>query len=90
MYRREVLDRVIPVVEELIRTGVAEGYFRQVDPHLTIRSIVGPIVLHMLMAEIFGIMPAAGLSIDRLVDNHLTILFDGLSVPQGERRFMAS
>jgi AcrR family transcriptional regulator len=90
MYRREVLDRVTPVVEELIRVGVAEGYFRPVDPHLTIRSIVGPIVLHMLMAEIFGIMPADGLSVDRLIDNHLTILFDGLSAPQGERRFMAS
>jgi AcrR family transcriptional regulator len=90
MYRREVLDRVIPVVEQLIRNGVAEGYFRAVDPNLTIRSIVGPIVLHMLMAEIFAIMPSDGLSIDRLIDNHLTILFDGLSAPQSDRRFMAT
>ena len=28
MYRREVLDRVIPVVERLIRNGIEEGYFR--------------------------------------------------------------
>ena len=90
MYRREVLDRVIPVVEQLIRNGITEGYFRPVDPNLTLRSIIGPIVLHMLMAEIFGIMPEAGLSIDKLIDNHLTILFDGLSAPQDDRRFMAS
>ncbi|MEO6015041.1 MAG: TetR/AcrR family transcriptional regulator [Devosia sp.] len=89
VYRREVLDRVIPVVEQLIKTGIEEGYFRPVDPHLTIRSIVGPIVLHMLMAEIFGIMPEEGLSVDKLVDNHLTILFDGLSAKQSDRRFMA-
>lgn len=90
MYRREVLDRVLPVVEQLLRNGINEGYFRPVDPHLTVRSIVGPIVLHMLMAEIFGIMPADGLAVDRLIDNHLTILFDGLSAPQSDRRFMAS
>jgi len=90
MYREAVLDRVMPVVERLIRNGIEEGYFRQVDPELTLRSIVGPIVLHLLMAEIFGIMPAGGLSIERLIDNHLTILFDGLSAPQRERRFMAT
>jgi AcrR family transcriptional regulator len=90
MYRREVLDRIIPVVRRIIGTAVHEGYFRAVDPDLTLRSIIGPIVLHMLIAEIFGIMPAGGLSIDRLIDNHLTILFDGLSAPQRERRFMAT
>jgi AcrR family transcriptional regulator len=90
MYREAVLDRVMPVVERLIRNGIEEGYFRQVDPELTLRSIVGPIVLHLLIAEIFGITPAGGLSIERLIDNHLTILFDGLSAPQRERRFMTT
>ena len=90
MYRREVLDRVIPVVEQLIRNGIAEGYLRPVDPELTIRSIIGPIMLHMLMAEVFAIAPADGLAVDRLVDNHLSILFDGLSAPQSDRRFMAT
>jgi len=90
MYREAVLDRVMPVVERLIRNGIEEGYFREVDPELTLRSIVGPIVLHLLIAEIFGIMPAGGLSIERLIDNHLTILFDGLSAPQRERRCMAT
>ncbi|MBI4920695.1 MAG: TetR/AcrR family transcriptional regulator [Devosia nanyangense] len=90
MYRREVLDRVVPAVQALIANGIAEGYLRPVDPELTVRSIVGPIMLHMLMAEIFGMTPAGGLSLDRLVDNHLTILFDGLSAPASDRRFMAT
>ncbi|MDB5541870.1 MAG: TetR family transcriptional regulator [Devosia sp.] len=83
MYRREVLDRVIPVVEGLIRKGIDEGYLRPVDPSLTIRSIIGPLMLHVALAEVFGIMPEGGMSFDKLVDNHLTILFDGLSVPSG-------
>jgi AcrR family transcriptional regulator len=90
MYRREVLDRVIPAVTQLIRNGIAEGYLRPVDPELTIRSIIGPLALHMLMSELFGITPEGGLGMDRLIDNHLSILFDGLSARASERRFMAS
>lgn len=90
MYRREVLDRVIPAVQRLVANGIEAGYFRPVDPELTLRSIIGPLVLHMLISEIFGMRPAGGLSMDRLIDNHLTILFDGLSVAQSDRRFMAT
>lgn len=90
MYRREVLDRAIPVVESVIRRGIDRGYLRQVDPQLTIRSIVGPVMLHILLAELFGITPAGGLGLDRLVENHLTILFDGLSVPEGAKTWTSS
>ena len=90
LYRREVLDHIIPAVEQLVARGVAEGYFRPVDPNLTIRSIIGPLIVHMLMAEVFGIVPEGGLGIDRLVDNHLDILFDGLSAPASDKRFMAT
>lgn len=90
MYRREVLDRVLPVVTRLLRTGIEEGHLRPVDPELTIRSIVGPIMLHILLDEVFGIHPADGLALDRLIENHITILFDGLSAPKSDKRFMAT
>jgi AcrR family transcriptional regulator len=90
MYRREVLDHVIPAIEGLIRNGIDQGYFRQVDPHLTIRSIIGPLMLHIAMAEIFGIMPEGGMSFDKMIDNHLTILFDGLSAPPSARQWSSS
>ena len=90
MYRAEVLDKVIPVIIGLLRTGIAEGYLRPVDPELTIRSIIGPIMLHILLDEVFGIRPDDGLALDRLIDNHLTILFDGLSAPASNKRFMAT
>ncbi|MEP7241485.1 MAG: TetR/AcrR family transcriptional regulator [Devosia sp.] len=90
MYRTEVLDKVIPMVSGLIRTGIAEGYLRPVDPELTLRSIIGPIMLHILLDEVFGIHPPDGLALDRLIDNHLTILFDGLSAPKSDKRFMAT
>lgn len=90
MYRTEVLDKVIPVVIGLIRKGVEQGYLRQVDPELTVRSIIGPLLLHLVMAEIFGIQPEGGLHFDRLVDNHLSILFDGLSAPPSAKAWSSS
>jgi len=90
MYRREVIDRVVPAIETLVRNGMRDGYFRALDPEMTLRSIVGPIIAHMLIAELFGIRPQGGLEIDRLVDNHLAILFDGLSAPRSDRRFMST
>lgn len=84
MYRAEVIDRVIPVIEGLIRKGIAQGYLRPVDPNLTIRSIIGPLLLHVAMAEVFGILPeGGGMQFDRLVENHLGILFDGLAARPG-------
>ncbi len=81
---------VIPLITGLLRTGIAEGYVRPVDPELTIRSIIGPIMLHILLDEVFGVRPADGLALDRLIENHLTILFDGLRQPQSNKRFMAT
>jgi AcrR family transcriptional regulator len=90
MYRREVLDQVMPVLIGLIRKGIDQGYLRQVDPELTLRSIVGPVLAHLAMSELFGITPSDGVAIDRLIDNHLTILFDGLSAPESGKRWSAS
>ncbi len=83
MYRREVLDRVMPVIEGLIIQGIAEGYFRPVDPRLTIRSIIGPMMLHVVLAEVFAI--GTDISMEQLIDNHITILFDGLSLSPASR-----
>ena len=82
MYREQVLDRVIPALTAMIRQGVEGGHIRPVDPELTVRSVVGPILLHLMLAEVFDIRPSDGSGIDRLIDNHLTILFAGLE-PEG-------
>jgi len=85
MYRDQVLNNILPVFENMIKKGVEAGYFRKVDPELTIRSIMGPVITHLLLAEIFSIEPRDGLALERLIKNHLTILFDGLSLSEGGR-----
>lgn len=83
LYRRELLDHAIPMLEGLIARGIANGYLRPVDPGLTVRSIIGPFIAHLMLAEVFGIVPPDGLALERLVKNHLGILFDGLSLSGG-------
>ena len=85
MYRRAVLDTVLPAAIGLIQAAIASGQMRAVDPELTLRTVMGPVVLHILLSEVFGIRPAGGLAIDRLVDNHLDILLNGLFTPEAPR-----
>lgn len=80
-YREQVLDLVLPVLVGMIEKGMNEGYFRELDAEMAARSVMGPLIMHLLLAEIFHVVPADGLSFDRLVDTHLHILFDGLSAP---------
>lgn len=78
LYRRDVLGRMIPALEGLIRQGVEGGHIRPVDPELTVRSLIGPIIVHVIMAEMFGVAPEGGLGLDKLIANHKAILFAGL------------
>ena len=39
---------------------------------------------------VFGITPEGGLNFDKMVENHLTILFDGLSAPPSAKQWSAS
>lgn len=82
-YREAVLDMAIPAVEGLIAQGVARGELRPVDPEMTVRSLMGPIVIHVMLAEIFGVSPKGGLDLQRLIDNHIDILLNGLFAAPG-------
>lgn len=85
IYRRNVLDRMIPAMTTVLARAAQDGHIRPIDPELTVRSIVGPILAHVLLDEIFGIRAKGDASLTRLVDNHLTILFAGLEPEEQPR-----
>ncbi|WP_338722353.1 TetR/AcrR family transcriptional regulator [Devosia sp. XK-2] len=84
IYRRDVLDLAIPTLTGLVERGIASGHLRPLDPELTVRSIIGPVIAHLMLSEVFGIRPEGKLSFDRLMENHLNILFDGISAQKAE------
>ncbi|MCE6953051.1 TetR/AcrR family transcriptional regulator [Cereibacter sphaeroides] len=75
MYRAEVLEKVLPALRGLIAQGVEGGHVRPVDPDLAVRSIVGPIFVHLLLSHVFGIGEPR---LDALLETHLAILCAGL------------
>lgn len=79
MYRREVIDKVRPALERLLAHGMASGQLRQIDPEMAIRSLIGPLLAHVALSELFDVRPAEGLAIERLLQSHLDILFYGIS-----------
>ena len=78
MYRRNVIDRVLPPMVKLIEHQIALGRFKPVNAELAIRSIIGPIVAHMVIAEVFHMVPEGGMQMDRLVEQHIEIFFNGI------------
>ena len=42
--------------------------------------------MHLMMAEIFGLVPAGGLDLPRLVESHIDILYNGLLTEEGRRK----
>ncbi len=78
VYREEVVSRMMPAMSRLFERAQTAGLIRKTDPEMTVRCVVGPILTHILLDEIFDIRPADGLAIDRMVETHLAILFAGL------------
>ncbi len=83
IYRDEVLSHVLPALSGFLDRARRSGRIRNVDPEMTVRTIVGAVIAHVLMAKVFGLEPEGGLALDRLVENHLDIVFNGLE-PTGE------
>lgn len=80
MYREEVLDRGLALMEQLVRHGVERGVFRQVEPRLAVRNIIGPVLAQMLLSSVFKIGETGPDAADKFVDSHMDILFNGLLV----------
>ncbi len=83
MFRRSVLDRALPALSALIAQGAASGHIRAVDPELTTRTIMGPLIAHIFLADIFSVGNAEPATLRRLADNHLSIVFAGLEPHKG-------
>ena len=78
LYRDEVIELAMPALIGLIKQGIAQGHFVEVDAEMAVRSIVGPILAHVLLFEVFEVGSKDELALDRLIETHLKVLFNGL------------
>lgn len=81
MYRREVIERSLGALEALIRRGIEQGQFRPVIPGHAVRSIIGPLIAHLLLWRVFGFEDETDVNMETFVESHLDLLFHGLAHP---------
>jgi AcrR family transcriptional regulator len=88
-YLDEVIGRGLPTLEKLIRRGIANGEFRKVDPALTVRSIVGAMLLAGLWRTVFEPIGGEKLDVPALARHHAELMLHALR-PPGDKSSGAS
>lgn len=84
-YRRQVVDKAVLALETIVQRGIDEGVFRPVAPRLAVRNIMGPVLAHVLLGEVFGIDGTAEATPAEFIESHFDILINGLAKPgQGD------
>jgi AcrR family transcriptional regulator len=77
-YLDEVIGRGFPLLEGLIARGIAQGEFRAVDPAMTVRSLVGAMLLAGLWRTVFEPIGAEKLDIEAFARHHADLMLHAL------------
>jgi AcrR family transcriptional regulator len=77
-YLKEVIGRGLPLMEGLIVRGIAQGEFRQVDPGLTVRSLVGAMLLSGVWKTVFEPIGGEKLDVRALARHHADLMLHAL------------
>lgn len=80
MYRTEVVERAIPIAASIIQKGIDSGEFREVNAELAVRSLIGPLMAHIMLAHVLGVGDKSKQGMLELLTSHLDILMQGLEV----------
>ena len=77
-YLTEVIGRGMPLMEGLIARGIAQGEFRKVDPGMTVRSMIGAMLLGGLWHTVFEPIGAEKLDVRALARHHADLMLHAL------------
>jgi AcrR family transcriptional regulator len=77
-YLKEVIGRGLPLFEKLIARGIEQGEFRKVDPALTVRTLVGAMLLGGLWKSVFEPIGGEPLDVRALARHHADLMLHAL------------
>ncbi|GGJ13553.1 TetR/AcrR family transcriptional regulator [Neoroseomonas lacus] len=78
-YRREVVARGLALVAGILEQGMAAGEFRPLDPQLTARLFLAPMVLSALWRATFAAVEDAPLPTESMLGLHLELFLRGIA-----------
>jgi AcrR family transcriptional regulator len=76
-YRTHVVEHARAALESLVRAGIEQGVFRDVDPIAATRAMIGPIFFEAMWTHVLRGESALG-DPQTLVEQHFDILLNGL------------
>jgi AcrR family transcriptional regulator len=77
-YLKNVIGAALPILERLIRRGVAAGEFREVDARLAAKCLMGPMLLSAIWRSVFAPLGAEALDTQALAALHADLFLRGL------------
>lgn len=77
-YLENVINQGLPFFEALIRRGIERGEFRPVDPALTVKGMIAPMLLTAIWRTVFEPIGAAPLDVQAFVRHNQDMLLRGL------------
>jgi AcrR family transcriptional regulator len=80
-YLAEVIGPGLTQLTALVRRGIESGEFRPVDPDLTARSVIAPMLLAVIWRHTFARHAASPSDPGALIRQHRDILLHGLAAP---------
>jgi AcrR family transcriptional regulator len=83
-YLKEVIGRGLPLMEGLLKRGIEQGEFRRVDSFMTVRSIIGPMLLAIIWRSVFEPIGAEKLDGQALARHHADLMLHALRPVAGE------
>jgi AcrR family transcriptional regulator len=83
-YLKEVIGRGLPLMEGLLKRGIEQGEFRRVDSFMTVRSIIGPMLLAIIWRSVFEPIGAEKLDVQALARHHADLMLHALRPVAGE------
>jgi len=82
-YRRQVVDRVLAAIADLLERGHAAGELAVDDPQLTARLVVAPIIFSAIWRVVFETDAESRIDLDALFALHERMLLRALSTGGG-------
>ena len=77
-YLENVVGKALPMLQSLIERGIASGEFCAVDPRLTVKCLIGPMLLGALWKSVFQPIGAEPLDIEALARHHADFIVRAL------------
>lgn len=77
-YLDNVVNRALPLFQDLLQRGIEAGEFRAVDTPLAVKGFVAPMLLGALWKSVFEPIGAAPLDVEALARQHADIFLKGL------------